>query len=161
MQSAGDSLEGALRQCNQCLDGVDGTSQLVHSKEMSTVSGNAQEAERCQLLILEPDAATGEAVKNLFVERGYDARWMPDTAEAVARLTSDPPSLEAKAVFISSGGLQLLAKLGPVTRLVNVVVAVSTEPELVKAFDGGAYDCLEKPCKVGALLKRLERAVGV
>ena len=46
MQNAGDSLEGALRQCNQCLDGVDGASQLVHSKEMATVAVDAEEAEK-------------------------------------------------------------------------------------------------------------------
>ena len=78
----------------------------------------------------------------------------------MARLTAEPPTLEAKSVFISSGGLQLLTKLGPVTKLMNVVVAVSTEKELVTAFDQGAFDCIEKPCKVGTLMKRLERSVG-
>jgi DNA-binding response OmpR family regulator len=160
MNNAEQSLEAALRQCHQSLEGVDPESSNVHAREMTSVSEDSAQVEKCQLLILEPDSATGEAVKNLFLERGYDTSWMPDTVEAVQRLTSDPPTLEAKAVFISSGGLQLLSKLGPVTRLINVVVAVSTEAELVKAFDTGAYDCLEKPCKVGTLLKRLERAVG-
>ena len=160
MKNAEQSLEAALRQCHQSLEDVDPKSGIVHAQEMDSKAEESAEAEKCQLLILEPDPATGEAVKNLFVERGYDTRWIPDTVEAVSRLTSDPPTLEAKAVFISSGGLQLLNKLGPVTRLVHVVVAVSTEAELVKAFDSGAFDCLEKPCKVGTLLKRLERAVG-
>jgi DNA-binding response OmpR family regulator len=160
MRNADQSLEAALRQCHQSLEGVDGSTSLVHAREMTSTTEDSRDVEKCQLLILEPDPATGEAVKNLFVERGYDTRWEPDTVDAVARLTCDPPTLEAKAVFISSGGLQLLSKLGPATRLVHVVVAVSTEAELVKAFDSGAYDCLEKPCKVGTLLKRLERAVG-
>lgn len=161
MGSPEESLEAALRQCNLCLEGIDESGTLVKAGEMPESTAGSTEVEQCQLLILEPDAATGKAVMNLFVERGFDARWEPDTEGAVARLTSDPPTLEASAVFISTGGLQLLARLGPVTRLVNVVVAVSTETELVKAFDSGAFDCLEKPCKVGTLLKRLERAVGI
>lgn len=160
LRNASESLEGALRQCQQALQRVDGESDLVVAEEAPMVEPG-QESEKCQLLILEPDAATGKAVEKLLLDKGYQPRWEGDTEAAVNRLTCDPPTLEAKAVFISSGGLQLLNKLGPLTELVNVVVAVSTEKELVLAFDGGAFDCIEKPCKVGTLIKRLERAVGV
>lgn len=159
MNNASETLESALRQCQQALKKVDGTGVLVHAEEMVETEPG-QESEKCQLLILEPDPATGKAVEKLLQDKGYQPRWEGDTEAAAARLTADPPTLEAKAVFISSGGLQLLSKLGPLTKLVNVVVAVSTEKELVTAFDGGAYDCIEKPCKVGTLIKRLERAVG-
>lgn len=160
MKDSSESLEAALRQCHASLENVDGEEATVRAQEMAEPGPGQGDKESCQLLILEPDQATGKAVQKLFEERGYSALWVPETDHAVARLTADPPTLEAKAVFISTGGLHLLSKLGPVTRLVNVVVAVSTEAELIKAFDGGAFDCLEKPCKVGTLLKRLERAVG-
>lgn len=159
MKNSSESLEAALRQCQSSLEGMTENSALVIAEEMKAAT-STEAAEKCQLLILEPAQATGQAVQKLLTERGYQAQWVQDTEQAVGRLTSDPPTLEAQAVFISSGGLQLLSKLGPVTKLVNVVVAVSTEQELVTAFDGGAYDCIEKPCKVGTLLKRLERAVG-
>lgn len=160
MKNASESLEAALRQCQSALQRVDGVNDLVAAEEAAP-SLTDHETEKCQLLILEPDAATGKAVAKLLQDKGYQPRWEGDTDTAVNRLTSDPPTLEAKAVFISSGGLQLLNKLGPLTELVNVVVAVSTEKELVLAFDGGAYDCIEKPCKVGTLIKRLERSVSV
>ena len=99
-------------------------------------------------------------MEKLLKDCGYQPLWEPKTDVAVARLTSEPPTLEAKAIFISSGGLNLLEQLGPVSKMVNVVVAVSSEKDLISAFESGAYDCIEKPCKVGTLLKRLERAVG-
>jgi DNA-binding response OmpR family regulator/HPt (histidine-containing phosphotransfer) domain-containing protein len=158
MRNSSDSLEGALRQCQQSLQGIDGQENLVCAQEMQE-SSTVGEAEKCQLLILEKDPATGQAVERLLKEKGYQPHWEPKTEDAVARLTAEPPSLEANVVFISSGGLQLLKGLGPVTKLINVVVAVNSEQELITAFDGGAYDCIEKPCTVGVLIKRLERAL--
>jgi DNA-binding NtrC family response regulator len=117
-----------------------------------------REVVQCELLILEPAEKTGKAVENLMKERGFASRWDPSTEEAITALTCEPPSLETQVIFISSGGLELLKKLGPITRLVNVVVAVSTEDGLAAAFDFGAFDCVEKPCKVATLVKRLERA---
>ncbi|HIB67013.1 MAG TPA: response regulator [Phycisphaerales bacterium] len=159
MLHATDSLDAALRLCQQALKKVDGENVRVASEEM-VESLIPAEAEKCQLLILEPDQATGQAVEKLLKDCGYQPLWEPKTDVAVARLTSEPPTLEAKAIFISSGGLNLLEQLGPVSKMVNVVVAVSSEKDLISAFESGAYDCIEKPCKVGTLLKRLERAVG-
>ncbi len=158
MQNSTQSLEAALRQCQQSIQGVDGEEILVSAGEMSDAS-SFDEVEQCQILILEPDQATGQAVEGLLREKGYQPHWEGKTQEAVARLTSEPPSLEAQVVFISSGGLQLLSKLRPVAKLINIVVAVNSEKELVTAFDNGAYDCVEKPCTVGTLMKRLERAL--
>lgn len=158
MQNNVDTLEGALRHCQSAMNEIDGQTVLVKAQEMNRASANGN-AEQCQILILEPDTATGQAVEKLLRDKGYQPRWEQNTEQAVARLTAEPPSLEAKSVFISSGGVQTLAKLRPVTKLVKIVVAVSTEKELVTAFDGGAFDCIEKPCTVGTLLKRLERSV--
>lgn len=151
------SLEAALRQCQRLLNKAKQSDQLIVASEHDAVDA-AREVIQCELLILEPAEKTGKAVENLMKERGFASRWDPSTEEAITALTCEPPTLETQVIFISSGGLELLKKLGPITRLVNVVVAVSTEDELAAAFDCGAFDCVEKPCKVATLVKRLERA---
>lgn len=151
------SLETALRQCQRSLNKAEQGQQTIVAAEHDTVEAD-REVVSCELLILEPSEKTGQAVQNLMNERGFASRWDPGTEEAITALTSEPPSLHTQVIFISSGGLELLKKLGPITRLVNVVVAVSNEEELAAAFDAGAFDCVEKPCKVATLVKRLERA---
>lgn len=151
------SLEAALRQCQRSLNKAEQSDSVIVAAEHDAVE-EQREVISCELLILEPSERTGKAVENLMQERGFNSRWDPATEAAIAALTCEPPSLETQVIFISSGGLELLRKLGPITRLVNVVVAVSTEEELAAAFDSGAFDCVEKPCKVATLVKRLERA---
>lgn len=151
------TLEPSLRQCQRSLNKAESTGQLIVAAEHDAVAAS-QDTVTCELLILEPAEKTGQAVENLMKERGFACRWDPNTEQSIAALTCEPPSLQTQVIFISSGGLDLLKKLGPITRLVNVVVAVSNEDELAAAFDAGAFDCVEKPCKVATLVKRLERA---
>lgn len=158
MKNDTDNLDAALRQCQKNIQFVDGEKIKVFAKEMSDAL-DQEKAEQCQLLILEPDTATGQKVEELFRRRGYEPRWVADAGDAVQKLTSEPPALEAHAVFISTNGLALLRELRQITNLVNVVVAVNNEQELSFAFDSGAFDCIEKPCQVGSLVKRLERAL--
>jgi DNA-binding response OmpR family regulator/HPt (histidine-containing phosphotransfer) domain-containing protein len=157
VRSDEESLEAALRQCQRSVNKAEQSDALIVASEHEAVDA-AREVVTCELLILEPAEKTGRAVENLMKERGFASRWDPSTEEAITALTCEPPTLETQVIFISSGGLELLKKLGPITRLVNVVVAVSTEDELAAAFDNGAFDCVEKPCKVATLVKRLERA---
>jgi PleD family two-component response regulator len=157
LHSGEESLETALRQCQRSLNKAEQGDNLIVAGETDTVD-TKRELISCELLILEPAEKTGRAVEKLMSERGFASRWDPATEDAITALTCEPPSLETQVIFISSGGLELLKKLGPITRLVNVVVAVSTEDELSAAFDAGAFDCVEKPCKVATLVKRLERA---
>lgn len=151
------TLEAALRQCQRSLNKAEQSQTLIAAAEHDAIDAD-REVATCELLILEPAEKTGRAVENLMKERGFATRWDPATEQAITALTCEPPTLETQVIFISSGGLELLKKLGPITRLVNVVVAVSTEEELSAAFDAGAFDCVEKPCKVATLVKRLERA---
>lgn len=151
------SLEAALRTCQHNLAQAEAGNTLVVGTEPGT-DVQASQAEHCELLILEPSEKIGCAVEKLMIERGFACRWIPETELAVNKLTSNPPTLETQVVFISSGGLELLTKLGPITRLVNIVVAVSNDAEFTTAFDKGAFDCVEKPCKVTTLVRRLERA---
>lgn len=151
------SLEPSLRQCQRSLNKAESTGHLIVAAEHDAVAAD-HETISCELLILEPSDKTGPAVENLMKERGFACRWDPNTEQSIAALTCEPPTLQTQVIFISSGGLELLKKLGPITRLVNVVVAVSNEDELAAAFDAGAFDCVEKPCKVATLVKRLERA---
>jgi PleD family two-component response regulator len=151
------TMEAALRQCQRSMAKAEQSDTQIVAAEHDAVDAQ-RELTQCELLILEPSEKTGIAVENLMKERGYNSRWDPSTEEAINALTCEPPSLETQVIFISSGGLELLKKLGPITRLVNVVVAVSTEDELAAAFDAGAFDCVEKPCKVATLVRRLERA---
>jgi DNA-binding response OmpR family regulator/HPt (histidine-containing phosphotransfer) domain-containing protein len=151
------TLEAALRQCQRSLNKAEQSEALIAAAEHDAVDAT-REVVTCELLILEPAEKTGKAVEKLMGERGFNSRWDPATEDAITALTCEPPTLETQVIFISSGGLELLRKLGPITRLVNVVVAVSTEDELAAAFDAGAFDCVEKPCKVATLVKRLERA---
>ena len=157
LQGSDDRLEDALRRCQRAANSAV-EKQLLLATQIASGETPAQEAKRCSLLILEPAEQTGKAVESLMKDRGFDCLWDPNTDGAIAALTSEPPTLETEVIFVSSGGLGLLQKLGPITKLVNVVVAVSNEDELAKAFDSGAFDCLEKPCKVTTLVKRLERA---
>lgn len=151
------ALEPSLRQCQRNLNKAESTGRLIVASEHDAIAAD-HETTQCELLILEPAEKTGQAVENLMRERGFSCRWDPNTEQAIAALTCEPPTLQTQVIFISSGGLELLRKLGPITRLVNVVVAVSNEDELAAAFDAGAFDCVEKPCKVATLVKRLERA---
>lgn len=152
------SLETALKSCQHNLSEAEKSSSLIVAQEHQA-RGKAQGIVKYELLILEPAEKTGAAVEKLMSDRGFHCHWNPDTEAAITALTSDPPSLETEVIFISSGGLGLLKKLGPITRLVNVVVAVVNEDELISAFNAGAFDCIEKPCKVATLIKRLERAL--
>lgn len=151
------TLEVALRHCQRSLNKAEQSDTLIVAAEHAAVDAG-RDVVSCELLILEPAEKTGKAVENLMRERGFASRWDPSTEQAINALTCEPPTLETQVIFISSGGLELLKKLGPITRLVNVVVAVSSEDELAAAFDSGAFDCVEKPCKVATLVKRLERA---
>ncbi len=157
LRSGEESLEAALRQCQRNLNKAEQGNCLIVSVETDAVDAK-REVISCELLILEPSEKTGRAVEKLMTERGFACRWDPATDEAFTALTCEPPTLETQVIFISSGGLELLKRLGPIARLVNVVVAVSNEEELAAAFDFGAFDCVEKPCKVATLVKRLERA---
>lgn len=157
LQGADDRLGDALRRCQRAVNSALENQQLL-ATQLASKTGKDTQVKRCSLLILEPAEQTGKAVESLMKDRGFDCLWDPNTDCAIAALTSEPPTLETQVIFVSSGGLELLAKLGPITKLVNVVVAVSNEDELAKAFDSGAFDCLEKPCKVTTLVKRLERA---
>ncbi len=100
--------------------------------------------------------------------RGYQARWLRDGAEAAAALTGAGKELHAAVVLLDVhlpglDGVSVLTRLHEdgATRRTRVVMltARSSEEEVLKTLELGAFDHVAKPFSVPVLMQKIRRAL--
>ena len=125
-----------------------------------------RERSRPQVLLVEDDPDSAEAIRLLLDYEGYTVAWLATGAEALARL--DGPSLDAPppvAILLDLGLPDMsspilerevarrAARIPPV-----VVLSAAPEPTIRRvAAAMGAFAALRKPCDADALLATLAR----
>ena len=120
------------------------------------------------IVLVEDDPVLAELLLHAFSTHGYAVRWLQDGEAAVEALRGDNPQIRARVVLLDVnlpgrdglGVLQDLAR-GGVTRETRVIMLTvrSTEAEVVRSLELGAFDHIAKPFSVPVLLRRINTAL--
>ncbi|HEU4413298.1 MAG TPA: response regulator [Candidatus Angelobacter sp.] len=117
------------------------------------------------ILILDGDDAVGRVLMHALTTRGYRAQWLTTGSEALEHLAR---TLKPRVVLLDVhlpglDGMSLLQRLKAAGALaqtrVIVITARSSEMEIVKTLELGAFDHVSKPFSVPVLMQRIRRAI--
>ena len=120
------------------------------------------------VVVVDDDEVLGDLLEYALVTRGYSTRRISDGQQASQFSTGAAPELLARVIVLdwdlpSSDGLSVLRALadGGTLRHTRVIMltARSTEGEVLKALEAGAYDHVAKPFSVPVLMQRIRRAL--
>jgi diguanylate cyclase (GGDEF)-like protein len=118
--------------------------------------------------LIERDAPLAGLLLHALEQQGRTTAWFKDAGEAMEALCGSRPRLRARAILLEvdlpgRDGFTVLRALGRDDVLVRsrviMLTARSNEPEVLKAFDLGAWDHVAKPFSVQVLLQRVNRAI--
>jgi diguanylate cyclase (GGDEF)-like protein len=117
--------------------------------------------------LVERDAPLARLLTHAIEQTGWSTRWFKDADEATSQLCGSYPQVRARVILLEvdlSGrdGFAVLRALGrddvlARTRVI-MLTARANEPEVLKAFELGAFDHVAKPFSVQVLLQRIRRA---
>jgi DNA-binding response OmpR family regulator len=117
------------------------------------------------ILLVEDDAALGEVTAALLVSEGYEVKIAPTAQDAFDDLAA-PHAYSAVLLDLQLGrdrGDALVRRLRRSGQTLPPVVIFSAQPmvELREAAQEiGAVAVLQKPCRIGQIMKAISRAVG-
>lgn len=133
------------------------------------VAGETRDcASELEVIVVEDDDALGDLLEHALVTRGYSTRRIADGLQACELLAGSDPELHASVVVLdwdlpSIDGLRVLQALAASGTLrhtrVIMLTARSTEGEVLKTLEAGAYDHVAKPFSVPVLMQRIRRAL--
>lgn len=124
--------------------------------------------DRCDVLVVEDDAAVSDMLSHALLTRGYQVELLEDGGEAFRRLAGEEADLDPRVMLLDVGlpalsGLNLLTELGHRGLLERMHVVMLTghagEDEVVEALRLGAVDHVAKPFSVPVLLERVRHAL--
>lgn len=120
------------------------------------------------VVLIENDESIAELILHALETRGHASRWIRDGRTAVTSLVGSDPELKPKLILMEIGlpgldGMAVLRRLATLKgRKPRVVVlsAHSTEAEVVRALELGAFDHVSKPFSMPVLMQRVRNALG-
>jgi len=118
--------------------------------------------------LVEDDPALAELLRHALELQDLTTRWIADGATAARALAGDAPELVPRVLLLDVdlpglNGLALLQELARRGRLRTMrtimLTARASEPEVVAAFELGAFDHVAKPFSLPILQHRIRRAL--
>jgi diguanylate cyclase (GGDEF)-like protein len=133
------------------------------------VAGETAEAtEVLDVVVVEDDDVIADLLANALDTRGYRSARLADGAAALDALTGERPKLSATLVLLDVDlpgldGLSVLAGLREAGALHDTKVIVMTgrtsDADVLKALELGAFDHVPKPFSVPVLMQKVRRAL--
>lgn len=120
------------------------------------------------VVIVEDDEVIGDLLMQALDTRGYGVRWLRDGAQAAAALSGTSKDLRAGVVLLDVDlpgldGVSLLRSLNedgaPRRTRVIMLTAQSSEADILKTLELGAFDHVTKPFSVPVLMQKIRRAL--
>jgi len=130
--------------------------------------GRTQPTDVIDVAMIERDAPLAGLLLHALGQTGWSTRWFKDADEAMDALCGPYPKLRARAILLEvdlpgRDGFAVLRALQRDDVLARSRVLMLTtranEPEVLKAFELGAFDHIAKPFSVQVLLQRIRRAI--
>jgi CheY-like chemotaxis protein len=130
--------------------------------------GRQSAVEVVDIALVEQDAALAGLLLHALEQTGWSTRWFKDANEATTQFCGPHPHVRARVILLEvdlagRDGFALLRTLGHENVLarsrVIMLTARANEPEVLKAFELGAFDHVAKPFSVPVLLRRIRRAI--
>lgn len=163
----GDDLSEIYRRAEETLGTV---RRLGGDKVVRVVENALVEATRVseEIVIVDDDDIVGELLLHGLIARGYRCRRLTDGQSAVDQLTGIGQFLPALVILdVNLPGLDGFTVLEHFSRTgvlkttkVIVLTARSSESEVMRALELGAFDHVTKPFSLPILLQRVHRALG-
>lgn len=131
-------------------------------------SGQSQAARRVDIALVDDDEALGGLLLHALETRGYRVSWLQDGTVATEALGGLQPRLQARIILLdvdlpSLDGLTVLRHLahdGVVQRTRVIMLTFrSSEDEILKALQLGAFDHIAKPFSLPVLMQRIRRTL--
>ena len=131
-------------------------------------TGQNQAAQRVDIALVDDDEALGGLLLHALETRGYRVVWLQDGTAAVEALGGLHPRLQARIILLdvdlpSLDGLTVLRHLahdGVVQRTRVIMLTFrSSEDEILKALQLGAFDHIAKPFSLPVLMQRIRRTL--
>jgi diguanylate cyclase (GGDEF)-like protein len=122
------------------------------------------------IVLVDDDTALAGLLMHALEQVGWSIRWFRNAADATGQLCGPWPELRARALLLEielpgRDGFSVLRALSRDDVLgrtrVIMLTARANEPEILKAFDLGAFDHVAKPFSVQVLIQRIRRAIQV
>ncbi len=115
------------------------------------------------VVLVEDDEGLAEFLTQAFRTRGLETEWIPDGAEAIARLGGDNPELKSRVILLDfdlpgADGFEVLRAVGRRARVI-MLSRPRDQAQVSRAIDLGAYDFVGKPFSLPVLLQRVQRAL--
>jgi diguanylate cyclase (GGDEF)-like protein len=129
----------------------------------------ATPTEVIDVALVERDAPLAGLLLHALEQQGRTTLWFKDADEVIEALCGSHPRLRARSILLEvdlpgRDGFTVLRALGRDDVLarsrVIMLTARANEPEVLKAFELGAWDHVAKPFSVQILLQRVSRAIG-
>jgi DNA-binding response OmpR family regulator/HPt (histidine-containing phosphotransfer) domain-containing protein len=121
------------------------------------------------VVVVEDDPLLVELLRHALTTRGYRFRHFTDGQAAAAELTGSRPALRSRVVLLdvdlpALNGFAVLRQMAVTDNLaatrVIMLTAHSSEAEIIKALELGAFDHVAKPFSLPVLMQRVRRALG-
>jgi DNA-binding response OmpR family regulator len=124
--------------------------------------------ENVDIAVVEDDAMLAGLLVHSLEARGYSVRWIEDGEEASQALTGPGADLSPRLVLLDVDlpgldGVALLRRIvergGATGPRVIMLTVRSTEPEVLRSLELGAFDHVAKPVSVPVLMQKVRRAL--
>ena len=132
------------------------------------MSAGPASLESADIAVVEDDAVLAGLLVHSLEARGYTVEWIPDGKEAADSLTGPDATLSPRLVLLDIDlpgldGVSLLRQLvergeAGAPRVIMLTVR-STEQEVLRSLELGAFDHLAKPVSVPVLMQKVRRAL--
>ena len=127
-----------------------------------------EDSSRPDVVLVDDDETLGALLLHVLETRGYRVEWFKDGQAALGSLGGARPALQPQVLLLDVGlpgldGLSILRRLAESgcarrTRVI-MLTARSSEAEILKALESGAFDHVAKPFSLSVLMQRVRRAL--
>jgi len=127
-----------------------------------------ENSSQLDVVLVDDDPTLAGLLLHALQTRGYRAEWLKDGQTAVQMLAGPNPSLQPRLLLLdvdlpSVDGLSVLRRLAKTNvhgrMRIIMLTARSSESEVIKALEWGAFDHVAKPFSLPVLMQRIRRAL--
>ena len=139
-----------------------------HSGRARVLAADPTSVESVDIAVVEDDPMLAGLLVHSLEARGYSVRWIDDGEEAARTLTGADAVVSPRLVLLDVDlpgldGVALLRRLmergGATGPRVIMLTVRSTEPEVLRSLELGAFDHVAKPVSVPVLMQKVRRAL--